>query len=156
MNCEKFAQEYMLADAELSAEALAHAKACPECAKLLALDLMIGASLAVPSARLDRLVLASVKAARPAQSPGWQSRVRRVLYAVAAALLLLLAITALTNKPAPEIQVAQAGKKTDATVLAQSELAEADLEALWYLNMKETDAELEGLEEQLFLYATLP
>ena len=142
MDCEKFALEYVQTDKALSVEALAHAKSCPDCAELLALNFMIVGSRIEPDAELDRLILDGVKPKQTIQAPSWQRHLPKVLYAAAAALLLLLAVTALLNKPTAIMQIAQTENIVNETVIAQSETIEADLEALWYLNLKETDAEL--------------
>ncbi len=158
MNCQEFEKEYLLDDGKLSPEARAHAQSCASCRELMQIMNLLSTAARVPSPELERKTVAAALCCMHSQKASrWPVRIQTALYACAAALILLLGVISLqipTSHQSQTIPLSSSNSRTDAALQASAEPL-SDLEALWYLNRKETSSELDMLELQLSLYANL-
>lgn len=158
MKCQDFEKEYLLDDGNLSAEACAHAQACQSCRELMQIINLLSITARTPSPELDRKTVASALCCMHSQKASrWPARIQTALYAAAAALILLFSVIGLQKPTSPRTQaltLTAESSRPDLSLQASTEPL-SDLEALWYLNRKETSSELDELELQLSLYANL-
>ena len=158
MKCQDFEKEYLLDDGNLSAEARAHAQICPSCRELMQIMNLLSTAARSPSPELDRKTVAAALCCMHSQKTSrWPARIQTALYAAAAALILLFSVISLQKPTSPETQaltLTAESSQPDISLQASSEPL-SDLDALCYLNRKETSSELDKLELQLSLYANL-
>ncbi len=158
MNCQDFEKEYLLDNDNLPPDACAHAQTCQSCRELLQIMNLLSTTARTPSPELDRkTVAAALRSMHSQHASRWSARIQVALFAIAAALILLLGVFSLQMKTPSNTQILtrnSANKLADLSLQASAEPL-SDLEALWFLNRQETSSELDKIELQLSLYANL-